>query len=179
MGENGQRLIVVPAVPMDTAKEKYSNIEVKDLPSKKPYLRYVDCPGKSVPAYLDWLLASSIEKMNQPDALDASAYIVDVPVAHVAQACGSSLRIPADGSRRNEEAVTISIYVLERVDGRLSRAKTWHCAPLASVCTPCQCARIELAQVGPAFGQSPNLHDSMGVNQGVAPFAFSWYLNSS
>jgi 1-Cys peroxiredoxin 6 len=41
----GQRVIVAPAVSTETAKQKYANFEIKELPSQKPYLRYVDCPG--------------------------------------------------------------------------------------------------------------------------------------
>merc|ERR1712232_452959 len=40
----GDRLIVAPSATTDTAKDKFKNLEIQNLPSKKPYLRYVDCP---------------------------------------------------------------------------------------------------------------------------------------
>lgn len=42
---SGDRCIVAPPVPMDEAREKFQNLEVKVLPSGKEYLRYVDCPA--------------------------------------------------------------------------------------------------------------------------------------
>jgi 1-Cys peroxiredoxin 6 len=43
----GDRVIVAPTIPMDKVKEdpvKFANLEIKQLPSGKEYLRYVDCP---------------------------------------------------------------------------------------------------------------------------------------
>lgn len=42
--KDGDRLIVAPGLPTDAAKEKFNNLVVEDLPSGKPYLRWVDCP---------------------------------------------------------------------------------------------------------------------------------------
>lgn len=42
--ERGDRVLVVPAVTAEEVKE-FTNLEVKELPSQKPYLRFVDCPG--------------------------------------------------------------------------------------------------------------------------------------
>jgi len=40
----GKRLVVTPPVSMEDAKAKFQNLEVKELPSGKPYLRFVDDP---------------------------------------------------------------------------------------------------------------------------------------
>lgn len=43
--EKGDRAIVMPELSTEEAQEKFSHVEVKELPSKKPYLRCVDCPS--------------------------------------------------------------------------------------------------------------------------------------
>lgn len=50
--EKGDRVLVAPGVPAEEAQEQFSNLEVKDLPSKRQYLRYVDCPGRELAAEL-------------------------------------------------------------------------------------------------------------------------------
>lgn len=44
----GERLIVAPSVKTEEAKERFSNLEIKPVPSGKEYLRYVDCPASAV-----------------------------------------------------------------------------------------------------------------------------------
>lgn len=45
----GERLIVAPNVSTEEALRRFSNLEIKPLPSGKAYLRYVDCPAHAVP----------------------------------------------------------------------------------------------------------------------------------
>lgn len=40
----GERALVAPTLPTESAKAKFKNLETKVLPSGKQYLRYVDCP---------------------------------------------------------------------------------------------------------------------------------------
>jgi len=40
-----ERCVVLPFVPMEEAEKKFQNLKVEDMPSKKPYLRLVDCPN--------------------------------------------------------------------------------------------------------------------------------------
>jgi len=40
----GDRCIVAPGLTTDEAKETFKNLKVEELPSRKPYLRTVDCP---------------------------------------------------------------------------------------------------------------------------------------
>lgn len=53
--ESGQRLILDPSVPTETAAAQFENLEVKAVPSGKEYLRYVDCPAKAAPSHLSRL----------------------------------------------------------------------------------------------------------------------------
>jgi 1-Cys peroxiredoxin 6 len=50
----GQRVIVAPNVATEDAKAKFQGLEIKELPSKKEYLRSVMCPAKacSRPGYI-------------------------------------------------------------------------------------------------------------------------------
>jgi 1-Cys peroxiredoxin 6 len=43
----GQRVIVAPSVATEDAKAKFQGFEIKELPSKKEYLRSVICPAKA------------------------------------------------------------------------------------------------------------------------------------
>jgi 1-Cys peroxiredoxin 6 len=42
--KEGERLIVAPSCTTEEAQEKFQNFSIEELPSKKPYLRSVDCP---------------------------------------------------------------------------------------------------------------------------------------
>merc|ERR1711957_684615 len=42
--KQGERCIVAPSVSTDDAKTRFTNLVIEDLPSKKEYLRTVDCP---------------------------------------------------------------------------------------------------------------------------------------
>jgi len=48
--EKGDRLVLPPEMTAEEAQVKFSNLEVKDLPSKKPYLRCVDSPAPAEPS---------------------------------------------------------------------------------------------------------------------------------
>jgi len=45
--KEGERVIVGPALSTEKAQEAYANLEIQELPSKRPYLRYVDCPERT------------------------------------------------------------------------------------------------------------------------------------
>ncbi|KAF4661377.1 Peroxiredoxin-6 [Perkinsus olseni] len=42
--KRGERVIVAPSVATEDAKKRFKNLEIKELPSGKSYLRYVDAP---------------------------------------------------------------------------------------------------------------------------------------
>mmetsp|Transcript_8508 Transcript_8508/g.9381 ORF Transcript_8508/g.9381 Transcript_8508/m.9381 type:complete len:110 (+) Transcript_8508:21-350(+) len=42
--KQGERVIVAPGVTTEDAQKRFKNLEIKDLPSGKAYLRYVDAP---------------------------------------------------------------------------------------------------------------------------------------
>jgi len=65
--EQGQRVIVAPSVTTEVAKEKFSNLEIKALPSGKEYLRYVDCPGGTVSEPVAETIAVTVEQISVVD----------------------------------------------------------------------------------------------------------------
>mmetsp|Transcript_5936 Transcript_5936/g.12143 ORF Transcript_5936/g.12143 Transcript_5936/m.12143 type:complete len:550 (+) Transcript_5936:146-1795(+) len=65
--EKGARVIVTPAVTEEEAREKFASLEIKDLPSKKPYLRFVDCPGTE-PSAVTPLAKPGSPSTAKPDA---------------------------------------------------------------------------------------------------------------
>lgn len=43
--KQGERVVVVPNVSTEEARKVHGKVDVEDLPSKKEYLRFVDCPA--------------------------------------------------------------------------------------------------------------------------------------
>merc|ERR1719221_75267 len=46
--KQGERCIVAPVVSTEDAKTRFNNLVIEELPSKKEYLRTVDCPTSSL-----------------------------------------------------------------------------------------------------------------------------------
>jgi len=86
--QSGDRVLVAPAVTEEEAKEKFASLEVKELPSQKPYLRFVDCPGAEEqppePAK-----EQSSQSTAAPDASPAKEAVIltEVPISQKACCC--------------------------------------------------------------------------------------------
>merc|ERR1711972_1098136 len=70
--KQGERCIVAPAVSTEDAQARFKNLVIEDLPSKKPYLRIVDCPVNA----LDAKNASEEEEARQDEFVQPEQDII-------------------------------------------------------------------------------------------------------
>jgi len=72
--QRGDRAIVAPAVTTEEARERFSNLEVRELPSAKPYLRFVDCPASAQQA------AEKLQACTEERPVEDKVVVSEVPM---------------------------------------------------------------------------------------------------